>query len=130
MNIRRVSELSSEIRLEAETFLLSADLNGMHLRITQGHRSIEEQDKLYAQGRTSPGSIVTNARGGQSFHNYGLAFDVVEMKNGQPNWNADWNRIGQLGKGAGFEWGGDWQTFKDRPHFQKTGGKSIRDLQK
>lgn len=70
------------------------------------------------------GNIVTNARGGQSFHNFGLAIDVVEMNSsGQPIWTNDrWNEIGEIGKSHGFEWGGDWANFPDRPHFQMTFG--------
>ena len=72
---------------------------------------------------------MTNLRGGESYHNYGLAFDVVEYVDGEPDWNADWQSIGALGKAFGFEWGGDWRgKNRDRPHFQNTGGKSIDEL--
>lgn len=109
-------------------------------------RTHKEQDELYAQGRTKPGKIVTNAKGGQSYHNYGLAFDIVLLvdkdKNGtfeSASWEtnvdfdgdgkADWMEVVAICKRYGWEWGGDWR-FSDKPHFQKTMGKSIRDLQK
>jgi peptidoglycan L-alanyl-D-glutamate endopeptidase CwlK len=107
-------------------------------------RTFAEQDALFAQGRTKPGNRVTNAKGGQSYHNYGLAIDIVLIldkdKNGTfetASWDvksdfdgdkkADWMEIVQIFKRYGFEWGGDWK-FVDAPHFQKTFGKSIYEL--
>lgn len=104
-----------------------AQESGYNLRITQGYRSIEQQNELYAQGRTKAGQIVTKAKGGDSLHNYGLAFDVVDKDKG---YNVDWNKIGQIGKDAGLEWGGDWKSFQDRPHFQYTGGYSLSQVKK
>jgi hypothetical protein len=124
----RISQLHSSVQPAATMFINLADQGGMRLRITEGFRSFERQDELYAQGRTAPGPIVTNAKGGESYHNFGLAIDVVEMVDGQANWNADWPAIGGLGKALGFEWGGDWFGFKDRPHFQMTGGRSLEEL--
>lgn len=107
-------------------------------------RTFAEQDALYAQGRTKAGVKVTNAKGGQSYHNYGLAIDIVLLvdkdKNGTfetASWDiktdfdgdgkADWMEIVNIFKRYGFEWGGDWK-FNDAPHFQKTLGKSINEL--
>jgi hypothetical protein len=95
-----------------------------------GRRTFEEQDALYAQGRTTPGNIVTRARGGQSNHNYGLAVDVVPVVNGQPKWNvanAVWQAIGDEGKRSGLNWGGDWQALIDKPHFELPVGMSVQD---
>ncbi|AIQ45631.1 hypothetical protein R70723_06790 [Paenibacillus sp. FSL R7-0273] len=113
---------------------------GVQIIITQGYRSKAEQDGLYAQGRTKPGSIVTNARGGYSYHNYGLAVDFAlllpdgsgaswDMKrDGDKDGIADWQEVVQQAKALGFEWGGDWTSFKDYPHFQITFGLSITKL--
>lgn len=107
-------------------------------------RTFKEQDDLYAIGRTKPGKIVTNAKGGQSYHNYGLAFDIVLLvdkdKNGtfeSASWEtnvdfdgdgkADWKEIVNIAKQYGWEWGGDWK-FTDMPHFQKTSGYSVKQL--
>ena len=102
---------------------------GIRLRISQGLRTIKEQDDLYAQGRTRPGKIVTNAKGGDSFHNYGLAIDVVIIN---PNGTANWSRLSadvvRIAAQEGFEWGGNWRTFKDYPHFQMTFGQTIEQL--
>ena len=90
--------------------------NGIDFRVTSGYRSPEAQAKLYAQGRTTPGKIVTHLR--HSKHNEGKAFDVVILKNGSPVWALnDYTKIGQLGKSIGLTWGGDWK-MKDCAHFQ------------
>ena len=122
-----------------------AALNGSAIcRFAYTLRTFAEQDALYAQGRTKAGAKVTNARGGQSYHNYGLAIDIVLLvdkdKNGTyetASWDiktdfdgdgkADWMEIVAIFKRYGFEAGIDWK-FVDAPHFQKTYGKSINEL--
>jgi peptidoglycan L-alanyl-D-glutamate endopeptidase CwlK len=102
--------------------------------VTSTLRDFEAQAALYAQGRTEPGNKVTNAQPGDSSHNYGLAFDVVLMRNGKPVWGtkgADlelWNRIGTLGESVGLEWAGRWKTFREYAHFQDLGGLTIAQL--
>jgi peptidoglycan L-alanyl-D-glutamate endopeptidase CwlK len=103
---------------------------GVRLRFAYVYRSIEEQDKLYAKRPK-----VTNAKGGQSIHNYGLAFDIVLLydndgngtfeeaswslrKDGDKDGKADWMEVVDYFKSKGWEWGGDWKSFKDYPHFQ------------
>jgi peptidoglycan L-alanyl-D-glutamate endopeptidase CwlK len=102
---------------------------GLALVVTQGLRTWEEQDALYAQGRTAPGKIVTKARGGQSYHNFGLAFDILVLDAmGKADWDSShpgWSQAADVGKALGLEWGGDWQTIKDQPHFQYTGGLGL-----
>ena len=110
-------------------------------------RTFEEQDALFAIGRTKPGKRVTNARGGQSFHNYGLAVDIVLLvdkdKNGTyetASWDtksdsdgdkiSDWMECVSVFKMWGWEWGGEWKSFKDAPHFQKVFGYTTPQLMK
>lgn len=99
---------------------------GVPILITQGLRTIAEQDALYAQGRTQPGKIVTNARGGYSFHNFGVAIDFcLLLPDGKSvSWEVgrDWMIVVEIAKSLGFEWGGDWTIFKDYPHFEMTFG--------
>ena len=107
-------------------------------------RTIAEQNKLFAQGRTAPGKIVTKARGGLSYHNYGLAIDIVliidtdgDGKHDKAVWDtrtdfdkdgrADWMEVVNIFKQYGWTWGGDWK-FTDAPHFEKTFGYSVRQL--
>ena len=94
------------------------------MRVTQAMRSWDEQDKLFAQGRTAPGKIVTNARGGYSWHNFGCAVDLVPMTDLGPDWNVShpqWKRMVMVGTSLGLESGALWRTFPDYPHFQLTG---------
>jgi nucleoid-associated protein YgaU len=99
----------------AQTMLALAQARGLNVWVVEGMRSFERQNQLYAQGRTKPGNKVTWVRGGGSYHNYGLAIDVVF--HGKEPWGNqhDWNALGQAGRDAGLEWGG---SFGDRPHFQ------------
>ncbi len=128
---RRINTLHPKIRAKTKEFIIRVEKElGIKLRITSGLRTWEEQTKLYNKGRTSPGKRVTNAKAGQSYHNYGLAFDVVEIKNGKAIWNnPNWQRIAAIGKSLGFEWGGDWK-FTDKPHFQMNFGKNHTELAK
>jgi peptidoglycan L-alanyl-D-glutamate endopeptidase CwlK len=128
---RRIAALHPIIRSKAKEFIIKAEKEfGIKLRVTSTLRTWKEQEKLYAKGRTAPGSIVTNAKPGRSLHNYGLAIDVVEIKNGKVMWtNPNWTKIGKLGKSLGFSWGGDWKSFKDKPHFEMRFGKSLNELQ-
>ncbi len=128
---RRINTLHPKIRAKTKEFIIRVEKElGIKLRVTSGLRTWEEQTKLYNRGRTSPGKRVTNAKAGQSYHNYGLAFDVVEIKNGKAIWNnPNWKRIAAIGKSLGFEWGGDWK-FTDKPHFQMNFGKHHTELAK
>ena len=89
--------------------------------LTQTYRSPAEQDILYAQGRTKPGKIVTNAKGGQSVHNYmpSCAFDIAFKAGKVIHWEiALFKKFATVAKSFGLEWGGDWKTFQDNPHYQ------------
>lgn len=97
--------------------------------ITSGNRTWAEQDELYAQGRSKPGNRVTNARGGQSNHNYRIAVDVTLFKGNSPVWESPhYARLGMIGKKLGLEWGGSWTTIKDEPHFQIRVGRTTGQL--
>jgi peptidoglycan L-alanyl-D-glutamate endopeptidase CwlK len=95
-----------------------------------GNRTYEEQDDLYAQGRSKPGSIVTKAKGGQSMHNFGTAFDIGIFSMDGKHYlgeSPDYAKVGKIGKKLGLEWGGSWE-FVDEPHFQLTVGRSLAEL--
>lgn len=119
----------------AKAFVAACLLEGIDLLITSTYRDHESQNALFAQGRTTRGDIVTNARGGQSYHNYRVAFDVVPLRNGKPVWSTKgddaklWERVGQLGEYVGLEWAGRWKSFREFAHFQFTGGLTLKDLQ-
>jgi len=86
-------------------------------------RTAAIQDSYYKQGRETTGNIITNAQGLQSYHNYGLAFDVAF--DGITPTDDDWQNLGYIGEQLGLEWGGRWESFPDRPHFQWTDNGRI-----
>ena len=135
INSRSLDDLHPKVKVMAKSFLVQCEKYDIDVLITSTYRDNESQDALYAQGRTKPGNKVTNARAGQSWHNYRCAFDVVPLRNGKPVWGtkgADydlWEAIGNIGKSVGLEWAGDWKTFREFPHFQYTGGLTLKDLQ-
>ena len=104
----------------------------VHPSITETTRSFERSNELYAQGRTKPGKKVTNAKAGQSYHNFSLAIDFVNQVNGIPKWEVDdnWMIVVKAFKDAGFVWGGDFHSIPDAPHFEMTFGLNWRELLK
>lgn len=131
LNEERLSRVHPIVRIRGRAMLDLCAHAGLSLLVTQGLRTWAEQDALYAKGRSVPprGATVTNARGGQSYHNFGLAFDVVVLDSvGKADWNTDhpgWAQAGHAGSSVGLEWGGDWKRFRDLPHFQYTGGLTL-----
>lgn len=117
---RVISTLHARLRDKARQLVQSAATKGIKIKIISGLRTYDEQNALYAQGRTSSGRVVTNARGGYSNHNFGVAFDVgVFSSDGKYlDESPAYKTVGQLGKALGFEWGGDWSSIQDQPHFQ------------
>jgi D-alanyl-D-alanine carboxypeptidase/LysM domain len=138
LNEQRLSQLHPVLATRGRSMADLCAHAGIAILITQGLRTWEEQDALYAKGRTAPPLgkkyIVTNARGGQSYHNFGLAFDIVVLDSiGKADWDTahpSWKRAAEFGKSVGLEWGGGWKTFKDFPHFQYTGGLALTDCRK
>jgi peptidoglycan L-alanyl-D-glutamate endopeptidase CwlK len=130
---RKLAEVHPQVADRGRRLLDACATNGVFLLVTSGLRTWADQDALYARGRTAPPQgesfIVTNAQGGQSYHNFGLAFDVVVLNAARKqDWDDDdpgWAAAGAAGKALGLEWGGDWTAFKDLPHFQYTGGLSL-----
>lgn len=113
---------------------------GVNIRITDSLRTMERQSELYAQGRTKPGPRVTNAKPGQSYHNFGMAIDFALLLPGNKrvswdlnldlnnNQQKDWDEVVAVFKHFGWDWGGNWTSFKDYPHFEKTFGYSTSQL--
>lgn len=127
---RKISDLHPSVAALCNLFIEHCDEAGIDVLITSTFRDNESQDALYAQGRTTKGAKVTNAKGGESFHNYRVAFDFVPMLNGKCAWSdtALFTRCGKIAQECGLEWGGSWKTFKDRPHCQYTKGLTIQDF--
>ncbi|MFL6696326.1 MAG: M15 family metallopeptidase [Vitreoscilla sp.] len=128
MASRDIKDLDSRLQPLAIRFVADCKAAGIDVILTCTWRSNQEQDTLYAQGRTAPGHVVTNARAGQSKHNptqdghpCSQAFDMAPVVNGKIDWspsNPAWARCGAIGKELGLEWAGDWKSFREFPHFQ------------
>ncbi|WP_062515375.1 M15 family metallopeptidase [Halobacillus sp. KGW1] len=133
------TDLHPVVEQKKEELMDAVRAKGIDVVITEGHRTMERQDALYAQGRSEGGSIVTSAKGGESYHNYGLAIDFAlrtaegdvvwdRVRDDNGNGEPDWMEVVEEAKSLGFEWGGDWPNFKDYPHLQMDFGLTIRDL--
>jgi peptidoglycan L-alanyl-D-glutamate endopeptidase CwlK len=140
ITLSRIDTLHPKIRQEVKDIYLNEvvpTLTNITCRFAYTLRTFQEQDALYAQGRTKlydnngkKLGIVTKAKGGQSIHNYGLAFDIVLLVNGGASWDdvkdfdkdgkPDWMEVVNIYKRHGYTWGGDWK-FKDSPHLEKSG---------
>ena len=131
INSRNIDDLDHRVAAKCRALIAACQDAGIDIIVTSTYRDNESQDALYAQGRTKPGAKVTNARAGQSWHNYRLAFDVVPVVGGKAVWNdkAAWETIGRLGEAVGLEWAGRWTRFREFPHFQWTGGLTLKQLQ-
>lgn len=156
ITLQRIQLLHPKVRTEVDNIYknqIVPALSGRAIcRFAYTLRTPAEQNALYAQGRTKlfgPDGRrlgkVTNAKGGQSIHNYGLALDIVLLKDTDGNgtfesasWEtnidfdkdgkADWMEVVNILKANGWEWGGDWKNFKDKPHFQKDFGYTWQQL--
>lgn len=134
----RIAKLHPLVRQEMTNIITECNkaLTGRSkVRISQGLRTFEEQNALYNQTPK-----VTNAKGGQSIHNYGFAVDIVLIIEGKTaswdtfaDWDndkiSDWTECVTIFKKYGWNWGGDWKTFKDMPHFDKKGFSDWKVLQ-
>ena len=148
ISINRVANLHPKVREDVKRCIEEAEAGfppNMAIRIVQGLRTIDEQNALYAQGRTRPGPIVTKAVGGKSYHNYGLAIDFAILKDKDNNgtyetlsWETkedfdkdgkkDWMEVVAVFKKYGWVWGGDFSSIPDAPHFEKTFGYKVSQL--
>ena len=137
--IYNVGSLNKKALAKFEPFLVEVEkvmeAKGVTVEVISGLRSWAAQSALFAQGRTKPGRIVTKARPGSSWHNYGLAIDLGLFMNGNyidetmPK-VADglYAEIGKIAATHGIEWAGNWKSFKETPHFQVTFGKTLAEL--
>lgn len=137
--LENLAGLNRKFRAKAEAFLAAAQpvlaKHGVTAEVISGLRSWQQQAALYAQGRTKPGPIVTKARPGSSFHNYGLAIDLGLFAGGRyldsaaPSRAATiYKELGALAATLGIEWAGNWKSFPEGPHFQWTNGQTIAQL--
>ena len=131
INSRKIEDLHPKVADLCNQFITECKDAGIDVLITSTYRDNESQNALYNQGRTTAGNKVTNAKGGQSFHNYKIAFDFCPIVNGKAQWNdtTAFNKCGEIAESLGLEWAGRWKTFKELAHCQYTGGLTLKDLQ-
>ena len=131
INSRSLSDLNPKVAALCSEFINSCKKQNIDIIITSTYRDSESQNALYAQGRTTPGSKVTNAKAGQSFHNWKVAFDFCPIVNGKAVWNdvALYTKCGEIAENLGLEWAGRWVKFKELAHCQYTGGLTLADFQ-
>jgi peptidoglycan L-alanyl-D-glutamate endopeptidase CwlK len=132
---RLLSDLLPAVQTKAEEAVNLCRKRGIEPLIYCTYRSSEEQNELFAQGRTKPGRIVTNARGGLSWHQWRRAIDVVPLLHGKPLWvyrptDPHWTGMVEVFKLCGWEWAGDWKGFREFVHFQITDGFKLEDMPK
>ena len=132
---RNIASLHIKGQELARMFLAKATTGSKTVRIISGNRTYEEQNRLFAQGRFgNPGPIVTNARGGSSNHNFAIAWDIGVFDNGQylqGNTKAEqkeYDKVFDLVDQLTIEWGGNWKTIVDRPHYQVPSGKKVSEV--
>ncbi len=127
---KNIATLLPKAQQKAREFMAAVKAAGIYAKMISGTRSYEEQDALYAQGRTAPGRKVTNAKGGYSNHNFGIAWDIgIFDQHGQYLEESPiYSQAGRIGKELGLEWGGDWKNFADEPHFQLKTGLTLAEM--
>ena len=119
----------------ANKLIQKCDEQGLKIKLTECFRSVYEQDLLYAKGRTLSGSKVTNAKGSSysSMHQWGIAFDICrnDGNGAYDDFDGFFTKVSVVGKELGLEWGGDWKSIKDKPHYQlKDWGSTPSELKK
>lgn len=129
---QRVALLHPKFRQTAQFFIEDVEkaLN-IVLRVSQGLRTMSEQAALYAQGRNGdPRPVVTYSPPGSSYHNYGLAIDVVVLNaDGSIDWKFDYKKIIPFYPKYGMTWGGTWAGKQlDIDHYENRYGHNWRDL--
>jgi hypothetical protein len=119
-----ISVLYPKFGAQVPRLLAACAARGATYKVTSTVRTFTEQDKLYAQGRPGkdgkivPGGIITHAKAGQSYHNYGVACDFARIRDGKADWSpASYAILGEEAAKLGLEWGGSWK-FVDVPHVQ------------
>ena len=151
INSRKIEDLHPHVQPKADRFIFESKKSGIDLLAISTYRDVECQNSLYAQGRTTAGNPctcggkfnatgkchkhplglpVTDARGGDSYHNYCRALDAAPIVAGKIVWNNAqlWQSIGAVAKSCGLDWAGDWRKFKEMDHFQFTDGLKLADF--
>lgn len=126
-----ITTLALSAQQQARLLLARLLDGGVNARIISGTRTYAEQNALYKQGRFgNPGNIITKANAGQSNHNFGIAWDIgiFTASGGYLGDGKEYDKAGKLGPTDLVEWGGEWKSFVDKPHYQLRLGKPVAQL--
>ena len=117
---RGIDRLHPELIPICNEFVRRCRAEGLSVLVTETYRTKAEQDAIYAQGRTEPGGIISNAPYPKSPHCWGVAFDFCRNVRGREYDDSDgfFAKCGAVGKALGLTWGGDWKKFVDKPHLE------------
>ena len=120
--MRDITQLHPALQSKVQQLKDACTQQGLQIGFSECLRTSAEQDALYAKGRTAPGNIVTKAKGSSysSMHQWGIAIDFYRNDGSGAYNDSDgfFTKVGQIGKSLGLEWGGDWKSIVDKPHFQ------------
>ena len=120
--MRDITLCHPRLQCLAAELIKECEKQGLQIKIGETLRTTAEQDALYAQGRSKPGKIVTNAKGSSysSYHQWGVAFDIYRADGCGAYYDTDgfFSKVGVIGVSIGLEWGGSWKSIVDKPHFQ------------
>lgn len=125
----KIDTLEQAFRDKVDAFITALEAQTIKVVVVCGRRTLAEQNALYAKGRTTPGPVVTNAKGGSSPHNFGLAVDLCPLKDGKPDWNAPdaiWKRMADTAKEYGLVPGYYFKSIHDAPHFEHPDWKTTQ----
>lgn len=130
MASRSLSDLHPKAREKALQWIDACKAKDIDVLVYCTYRSAAEQDDLYRIGREIQGKRVTNAKGGQSMHQYRVAWDAVPLIGGKPVWSNSelYLRMGEAAEALGIEWAGRWKSFRETAHFQYTEGLKLADF--
>ncbi len=130
INSRDINDLTPKTAELCRQFVAKCKDQHIDIIITSTYRDNKSQNALYAQGRTKSGAKVTNAKGGQSFHNFRIAFDFCPIVDGKAQWTdiKTFTKCGEIAESLGLEWAGRWLRFKELAHCQFTEGKTLEQL--
>ena len=129
---KKLADLHPEFKALIEKLIPAVQAAGLDVQISYGYRTMDEQTGLYAKGRTTPGPRVTNAKAGESPHNYKAAVDFFVMKEGKAVWDLkDFGKIWEIAVELGLDksglvWGNNFSSIKDPPHFEWLEWKNLK----
>lgn len=127
----RIEDLTHDTQERVYRLIQLAEAEGIGIKPISTKRSCAEQNSIYAQGRTAPGTIISHAAGCKSWHVWGRAIDLLAVVNGKVVNNGNdpvYDRLGEMAESIGMVWGGKFGWGRDAPHFEYHPGVKISEV--